>query len=288
MERTPPRPHPRVSVTISTLSAGMITHQMFGSWNGLVRYDTLGEIGAEHGGCQHALAGGSIELVSGPRVAEGRSQVVDDFLRNPVNKHSEWLLMIDSDMEFEADALCQLLGHAYGGNEDAEPGEPDCDVIGGLCFAGGRSRMYPTIYEGKTRKAFDGEDQVVPAPVEDYPRNELVKVLATGGAFLLVHRKVLTHMTAPWPDGFGTDTHGQPNPHPWFVEGHSRGAQFGEDVAFCMRANALKYGVYVHTGVKIGHVKTLVLDEELFDEYQADIETKKARLQLMGEAFKGA
>jgi hypothetical protein len=276
--RVKPRPHPKVSVCISTLNAGEVKHGTFSSWNDLTRYDVIGE--DHNGGCQHVLSGGTIELQTGPRVAEGRSQIVEAFLTNEAYAKTDWLLMIDSDMTFEPDALCQLLGHAYGGNAKAKSGEPDCPVIGALCFAGGRSRMYPTLYRGATRKAYDGTDQVVPEPIEDYPRNELVKVMGTGAAFLLVHRKVLTHMHMPHPDGFGTDSHGQPNPHPWFVEGLSKGVQFGEDIAFCMRANAIGYGVFVHTGVQTGHLKTIELNEEIWDEYCQRTKPKKKELKL--------
>ena len=58
------------------------------------------------------------------------------------------------------------------------------------------------------------------------------------------------------------------NPYPWFVEGVSGERQFGEDVAFCQRARALGYGVWVHTGVKTGHSKPRLLDEDLYDEYR--------------------
>ena len=81
--RTPPRSHPKVKVAISTLTAGDIRHGTFSSWNDLVRYDVIGETGQD--GCQHVLAGGSIELLSGPRVAEGRSQIVDAFLKGTSN-----------------------------------------------------------------------------------------------------------------------------------------------------------------------------------------------------------
>ena len=276
--REKPRPHPEVNVVISTLNAGEVKHGTFSSWNDLTRYDVIGE--DHNGGCQHVLRGGTIELLTGPRVAEGRSQIVEAFLSNEAYNNAEWLLMIDSDMTFEPDILCQLLGHAYGGDVKAKTSEPDCPVIGALCFAGGRSRMYPTLYKGETRTAWDGSTQVVPEPITDYPRNQLVKVMGTGAAFLLVHRKVLQHMRMPHPDGFGTDAHGQPNPHPWFVEGLSKGVQFGEDIAFCMRANAIGYGVFVHTGVQTGHLKTFELNEELWDEYRERTKPKKKELKL--------
>lgn len=273
-----PRPHPPVSVAISTLSAGLIRHETFSCWNSLTRYDMARADGVAP--CNHIANGGSIELLTGPRVAEGRSQIVEAFLKEPIYANVDWLLMIDSDMTFEPDALCQLLGHAYDGDRKAKPRKPKCYIIGGLCFAGGRTRMYPTIYAAATRKAFDGKDQVVPEPVKDYPRNALIKVLATGAAFVLVHKQVLQHMAKPFPDGFSTDAHGQPNPHPWFVEGLSKGVQFGEDIAFCMRANSLGYPTYVHTGVRTGHIKTLELNEDLWDEYQVRTQKPKKELRL--------
>lgn len=272
------RPHPAVSVAISTLSAGSIKHQTFSSWNNLIRHDTIHEDRTV--GCRHIINGGSIEALTGPRVTEGRSQIVDTFLTNPIYKNVDWLFMIDSDMTFEKDSLCQLLGHAYDGDRKAKPRKPKCYIIGGLCFAGGRTKMYPTLYAGATRKAFDGTDQVVPEPVTDYPRNSLIKVMATGAAFMLVHRQVLQHMAKPHPDGFSTDAFGQPNPHPWFVEGLSKGVQFGEDIAFCMRANSLGYPTYVHTGVRTGHIKTLELNEELWDEYRDRTQKPKTELRL--------
>lgn len=265
------RPHPRVSVCASTLSAGEIKHLTFSSWNDIVKYDLIGS--GKNDGCQHLVTGGTIELLSGPRVAEARSQIIDAFLK--LDDSVQWLLMIDSDMTFEGDALCQLLGHAYGGRIKENPNNPDIHVIGGLCFAGGRTRMFPTIYEAETRVAHDGSEQVVPNPVLDYPRNKLVKVLATGAAFLLVHRDVLKRMRQPFPNGYGTTPSGEPNPYPWFVEGTGKGVQFGEDIAFCMRANALGYEVYVHTGVKIGHLKTIELNEEVWDEYLERTKNRK-------------
>ena len=39
----------------------------------------------------------------------------------------------------------------------------------------------------------------------------------------------------------------------------------GEDLSFCMRANALEIPVHVHTGVKTTHLKHLWLDERIYD-----------------------
>jgi hypothetical protein len=59
----------------------------------------------------------------GGRLAGGRNMAVNEFLRSFPD--GEWLLFIDSDMSFEADALDRLI-------ESADP--ESRPVVGGLCF----------------------------------------------------------------------------------------------------------------------------------------------------------
>ena len=197
---------------------------------------------------QHIIGpkGDVIALQSSPRIAEARNKVID--LYATLEQKPEWLLMIDSDMTFEPDLLERLLAVA-----DPEK----VPIVGGLCFAGGRVHApYPTIY-----RQVDEGDYVSVDRVHDYPRDALVKVGATGGACLLMHRGVLAAMKS---------TYGKDNaPYPWFAEGvvGLKGEPWGEDIVFCLRANAIGIPVHVHTGVKLGHVKTQVIDEVFFDNY---------------------
>ena len=189
-------------------------------------------------------AGGTIGVQSGPRIAEARNQVVQHFL---TKLDSEWLLMVDTDMVFSPDALDALF-------DAADP--ETCPIVGGLCFGGGRSgRMFPTMY--LLREAGPGEDPV--EIVEDYPENALCQVTATGAAFLLMHRSALQKIG----DHYG-------KPYPWFAEGTvaKGGISFGEDWAFCIRAQSLGIPVHVHTGAKIGHVKPTILNEESYREWK--------------------
>lgn len=201
--------------------------------------------------------GGLLSLSSGPRIAEARNILVDKFASEYPD--AEWLLMLDSDMTFYPDLVERMLAVA-------DPKE--VPILGGLCFApGGDERgPYPTIYREIETKG----NYVHVGPVEDYPRNALVKVGATGAACLLIHRQVLAAMKRPWPKGFGTNQNGDPNPHPWFSEGlvGPGGKQLGEDIAFCRRATLLGIPVHVHTGIKLGHVKVHQVDEDYYDEYR--------------------
>lgn len=198
--------------------------------------------------------GGTTACGSGPRIANARNMVVQRFLLTEAN----WLLMIDTDMVFRPHDVQRLI-------EAADPEERP--IVGGLCFGGGRSdRIYPTMY-----RLVKPEDDGSPVQViETYPSNGLCGVDATGAAFLLMHRAVLEKMGAEYA-----------GPAPWFVEGTVyHGLSFGEDWAFCMRAKQMGYPVFVHTGVKIGHEKPLVLDELAFLEYKSRRDAEELRPKL--------
>lgn len=189
--------------------------------------------------------GGYISVQSGPRIAEGRSQVVEAFLNADIYKAAEWLWMVDSDMVFDPDVLRRLVMAA---DKIERP------ILGGLCFAGSSpENCYPTLYK---LVAHDGTWAT--EPVDEFPFDAMVKVGATGAACLLVHRDVLLRMYA----SFRTLPNGQPNHYPWFVEGHvdHRGRALGEDIAFCIRAQSMGIPVHVHTGIEVGHRKHVTLD----------------------------
>lgn len=197
-----------------------------------------------------------IEVQSSPRIAEGRSQVVDGFLHQTT---ADWLWMVDSDMAWDPEAFDVLCKHT-----DAKT----TPIIGGLCFGGGRSvddagrpHLFPTIYQ----LVDNGDGDLGTKVVYDYPRDELISVGATGAAFLLVHRKVFTRMQSmlrTMPDG-------TPNPYPWFAEVVRKGRAVGEDITFCLRAKAAGFPIHIHTGARVRHQKRFYLDEALYDEMVA-------------------
>ena len=190
-------------------------------------------------------AGGLVHVGSGPRIATARNDVVRAFLLT----ETPWLFMVDTDMVFQSNVLDQYLEHA-------DPNE--VPILGGLCFAGGKgATIKPTLY----RVMQTPEGELVYTRIENYPRNAMCKVDATGAACLLVHRSVFERMT----DKFGHLA------HPWFAESETQSKELGEDMVFCLRAKSLGIPTHVHTGIKVGHRKMHVLDEQLYDEQQAAI-----------------
>jgi len=244
--------HPReTSVVIASLTARSFDFGWADSLAGMFITDAVS--------CRHIVQRGAASLMkSSPRIAEARNQLVDEFLRT----RGEWLLMVDSDMEWPNDALCKLLDAAYEG----ERKKPKRYVIGALAFAGRpyTGPMYPTIYT----VARDQQENIEVGKVLDYPKDALVKCDATGGAFLLVHRQVFVRMAQPHPAGFATMPNGSPNSYIWFIEGVNGGTQFGEDIAFCLRARALGFDVWVDTRVKTRHEKSAYLDEPMYLAYR--------------------
>lgn len=208
--------------------------------------------------------GGYINLQSGPRIAEARSQIVETFLTAPIYAPADWLFMVDSDMVFEADAMARLI-------EAADPVERP--IMGGLCYAGySPETAYPTVFS-----LIEEDGSWATEKVADFPRNAIVKVGATGAAFMVVHRNALKKMY----EHFHLLPNGLVNNYPWFVEGHvdHKGRALGEDIAFCIRAQSIGIPVHIHTGVEAGHRKNIILTTETWDDHRV-LEKLKADPQL--------
>jgi hypothetical protein len=63
-------------------------------------------------------------------------------------------------------------------------------------------------------------------------------------------------------------------PAPWFAESGSAelGAEYGEDVTFCLRAGVLGFKLHVHTGVEVGHIKMgATLDLKSYHRYLEEV-----------------
>lgn len=192
------------------------------------------------------IAGRYLGLFSGPMIDTARNQLCRSFLDH--TDRPEWLLMVDTDMTFTPSDFYRLLTIA---DEQERP------VVGGLCFAGGPAGIWPVMLVARPS---DDENGFTLQQVRGYPKDTLCKVDATGAAFLLVHRRVLAEMLA-------LDLE---SPAPWFRVAYQGKRQFGEDVPFCLRCRTMGVPIYVHTGVKIGHVKSHVLNEAEYERWTAE------------------
>jgi GT2 family glycosyltransferase len=174
---------------------------------------------------------------SGPNISTARNIVARSFLEE---QGAAWLFMCDTDMWFPADTIDRLIAAA----------DPvDRPVVGGLCFSentdNGGGEPYSTMYE----LAESPEGDLAFVRYRKWAEDTVVQVAATGAACLLIHRTVLEAVAKRSGDKAA----------PWFRESVTGSALMGEDLTFCLRCAAAGIPVHVHTGVKVGHMKTTML-----------------------------
>jgi hypothetical protein len=176
------------------------------------------------------------DIVTGPlQLVESRNSLADETIKGG----HEWLFMVDSDMGFPPTVLDDLLAVA-----DAS----ERPVVGALCFSqrnirsdgcgGFDTYVSPTILQ----RGFDEGGNPAFVTVDHYPVAAVLKVAATGGACLLIHRSVFERVA----EKFGT----------WFdrLPGGD-GKLEGEDISFCDRLWQMGIPLCVHTGVRVTHHK---------------------------------
>lgn len=163
-------------------------------------------------------------------LVQARNQVVQQFL----STDGEWLLWCDSDMGFSPADAYKLVASAH---------PTERPIVGGLCFAsrevaddgmgGYRTKPTPTIFQM-------GEHEGVPRPMAGnmYPVNSLVRCVATGSAFVVIHRSVFEAIGSGWYDRIA-----------------DKAGPMGEDVSFCLRATAAGFPIHVFTGARTTHFK---------------------------------
>lgn len=239
--RRHPDRHSEEGIALLTVSGGHPAFEFTQSSLNLLNHDM-----AHAGHIQRY--GGRLFQRGSSRLPQARCLLVDQFLALPPvrGKPIEWALLIDDDMEFAPDVADRMLKTAH---------DEDVHLVGGLAFVGGHGsgEMYPTMY-AMDAIATKEKGSIVLARMERYPRGSRVGVDATGAAALLVHREVFEKMAAKY----------QGEMFPWFADGSENGISYGEDVVFCLRARMLGYKLIVDTTIPFGHVKTQVLNEELY------------------------
>jgi hypothetical protein len=169
---------------------------------------------------------GDIQIVSGPKVDNGRNQLFRTWLDETT---ADYLFMVDDDHAVPPDAITRLRGHRK-------------DIVGGLCFTVSRTGVLrPTIHVAEEKE--DGSAQIT--ILYDYPTDSLIQVTGTGAACMMVSRRCAREVGKAMGD----------HPLPWFAFGMHNGLEIGEDVGFCMRAAKVGFDSWVDTGLEVPHLK---------------------------------
>lgn len=192
--------------------------------------------------------------LKGFRVDVARNMITKDV----INGHPDvtHLLWIDDDMVFQPDALNRLLAL-------------DLPFVGGLCFD--RHSLKPVI-----ARLFDKSWGYEPNTIGwlwDYPKNRVIKVDRTGGAFLLIKREVFERVRDVECSRFLCAPQGK-SPEEFEAQLKTAKAAYGEwwapmpdechaeDLSFCNRAQAAGFEIHVDTGLEIGHVGEAVIGSD--------------------------
>lgn len=245
------------------LSIGLVHGGQWDSWFGVSITNLLNSL-------IHKLIDVPINEVicvrSGPALSLGRGVLTNKFMESTI---SEGLLLLDSDMWFTPGDIANMWYVFSQGTADGQ----QIDMLGGLAFIssamtfGVPGTIQPNLW---TRHPTIPDQRLVGW---DYPPNTLCQVAATGAACLLVRRNVFADIGVHhWhhmkmfnyvllAEKFASCT--DPGEIEAILRKESMEAdECGEDLSFFLRAAHYGYKCYVHTGIKFGHSKAILLTED--------------------------
>ncbi len=161
--------------------------------------------------------GSGITFKAGQPFDTARNAAVDDMLKN----NFEWLFFLDDDVIPPPDVISRLVGLRK-------------DIVSGLYY-----RRHPPVKPVAMTLTPNG-----PAWVDNWtPANALLSVDYVGAGCLLIHRRVLEGLKAPWFD--------------WEIGRLAPDAgrnALSEDFAFCAKAKAAGFEIHLDTSTVCEHV----------------------------------
>ena len=225
------------TVQLASLHSGKVSYAFHESMMRMVAYDSANNQRIVSTEGPFSILTGSVDIPDNRNFATKKFLDETDY---------DWLMWIDTDMGWQPDAVDRLL-------DVADPEERP--IIGGLCFSaravaadgdgGARIGIRPTIFMPARNE--EGVFGFKNCP--RYPVDSLMRVGATGAAFLMIHRAALEKIRAEYGDEW------------WSMTRYDNGQLLSEDLSFCARAGQLRIPVYVHTGVKTTHHKQMWVGE---------------------------
>jgi hypothetical protein len=170
-------------------------------------------------------------------LAKSRNIMVKHFLDNTTD---DWLLMLDCDERISPDTFKLLCDTADS---------LERPVMAGLYFA--------ALWEGLNLRPvpliFQQDEHGATLPLDNYPKDSVVKITAAGTGALLMHRSALVKLR----NAAGEDLHDWA----WFQDGPIGGNKWlSEDLMFCARLTEHGVPIHAHTGAVLQHHKRIWVD----------------------------
>lgn len=195
--------------------------------------------------------------VGGHLLSRQRNELVAHFLGNT---DTPWLLMIDTDHRIPVASFDRLIDAAH---------DVSVPVVSALCFAAyppTSGNLYPTPVPAIYKQSDTGQY----VPLHEYPRDRLIRVDATGGGCLLMHRSALEKVREMRPEGM--------SPH-WcfFIDGPVGDDWYSEDLSFMRRLEAAEVPIHAHTGAILPHLKKYTLTDAHHARHMEELAHERAR-----------
>ena len=148
----------------------------------------------------------------------------NDIVQTAISQGATKLIMMDVDMVYHPKTITRLLSH-------------NLPIVGALCF-----RRYPPFDSLMLKGDVKGY-----LSVDEWEKDELVEVDATGAGCIMYDMDVFRKM-----------------PNPWFKFRHDpdTGAGIGEDIGFCQDLKKAGYRIFVDTSVPADHLTTMAINRE--------------------------
>ena len=155
-----------------------------------------------------------------------------------IQAEADYVLWLDSDMEFPPDLLERLMATLENKEE--------ADIVTGLYFR--RVEPYSPVLFEKIRLAGIGANW---KEFSELPKEDVFEVEGCGFGAVLMPTDIIMAVAAKNGDPF------------WPI------AHLGEDLAFCIRARELGYRIFCDQTIPIGHVGHNVVTRDFHRFYQA-------------------
>ncbi len=199
---------------------------------------------------------GTASIRSGPLLSMGRGRQCQTFLDHT---DEEWLWVSDTDMTWEPQLPQQMIQLAEQGATLEDGTVEPIRILAAPAWIiwtaqdGTIERRVPNVYQGFQDES--GQHWLSQMTEEALKEPGLYKVGACGGALMLIHRDALINIRDNVCGGQPFWWHHLPTPP---ITPGGICDQYGEDTSFCVRAREAGESIWVHSGIKIGHAKTLV------------------------------
>jgi hypothetical protein len=160
-------------------------------------------------------------------------QVRNNLVRTAMAANCSHLFMLDTDQVYPENTIPKLLSY-------------NLPIVGGLVH-----RRYPP-FDPLIMKG----DINTYETIDEWEKDELLEVDATGTGCILYDMKIFYNMPEPW-------FRFRENPDP-----KKRGRVVGEDVGFCNDLRKAGYKIFVDTSIRVVHLSTIEIDENAWRLYR--------------------